>query len=111
MSQPTFSQKVIAAIKQVPAGKVATYGQIAALAGSPRSARIVGQILRHQTEAHQLPWQRIVGKDGVITIAHFDHPAEIQAELLMAEGVQVKKEGGLWQCDLKKYLYRVEETE
>lgn len=59
---PQFRDRVYVIVSQIPRGRVMTYGQIAALCGSPRAARIVGGI------AHfgplELPWQRVVKKDG-----------------------------------------------
>ncbi len=62
MSDKSFKEQVYAIVAQIPRGRVMTYGQIAALCGSARSARIVGQV------AHwgpmDLPWQRVVNKQG-----------------------------------------------
>ncbi len=99
----TFGQKVTDAIRQIPKGRVATYGQIAALASSPRAAQSVGMILRHKAE--NLPWQRVINKEGRISIMNIEYPAEIQAELLRQEGVAVEARDGAYFIDLKKYLW------
>ena len=57
-----FSQDVYDIVAQIPRGRVMTYGQIAALCGSPRSARIVGQVAHWGPP--ELPWQRVVNKQG-----------------------------------------------
>ena len=57
-----FRQRVYALVAQIPKGRVMTYGQIAALCGNPRAARIVGGIAHWGDPA--LPWQRVVMKDG-----------------------------------------------
>ncbi len=57
-----FQTRVYALVAQIPAGKVMSYGQIAALCGSPRAARIVGGIAHFGPT--DLPWQRVVKKDG-----------------------------------------------
>lgn len=101
----SFSTRVVRLIRAIPRGKVATYGQIAALAGSPRSAIIVGQILRHQTESAQLPWQRVIGKGGRITIVNMEFPAAIQAELLKQEGLKVTEEKGGFIVSLEGALW------
>lgn len=98
-----FGDRVIQYIHQVPKGKVASYGQIAAMAGSPRATLMVGQILRTGTEKHQLPWQRIISSKGIISIVNMEHPAEQQAELLRSEGVAVEQHGHEYWVDLKKY--------
>ncbi len=99
----TFEQKVIAAIRKIPAGKVSTYGTIAALAGSPRAALAVGRILRQSSESQQLPWPRVINSQGRISIVNMNYPAELQAELLKSEGVKVERRGNYFWVDLKKF--------
>lgn len=84
---PEFTDKVFAAIRRVPRGKVASYGLIAQLAGYPRAARQVGMVMRL---GHGLPWWRIVAKDGRIAIADPQWKME-QAIRLEAEGVIVRQ--------------------
>jgi len=62
----SFKEQVIKKIKLIPTGKVATYGQVAALAGSPRAALMVGRILRYSSDVEQLPWQRVINSKGRI---------------------------------------------
>lgn len=59
-----FRDRVLALVSSIPEGKVMTYGQIAALCGNPRAARIVGGIA-HWGDP-ELPWQRVVKKDGTL---------------------------------------------
>lgn len=99
----TFEDKVIGWVKQVPAGKVATYGQIAALAGSPRGARMVGWILAKSDD--KLPWRRVINSKGQISIVNMEYPAQIQAAMLEDEGVKVEKRGEEYFVDLKRYLW------
>ena len=67
-------------ISAVPVGRVATYGQIAAMAGSPRAARMVGGILRDLPENSQVPWQRVINQRGMISIENLAVPKSEQAE-------------------------------
>lgn len=60
--QQTFKQEVFELVAQIPRGKVMTYGQIAALCGQPRAARIVGGVAHYGNSS--LPWHRVVKKDG-----------------------------------------------
>jgi len=99
-----FEQKVCSIIKRIPRGKVATYGQVAALAGSPNAARAVGMILRNCAE--DLPWQRVINSHGEISIVNFSYPAALQKDLLIQEGVQVTMGDRLYKVDLDKYLWR-----
>ncbi|MDE2311807.1 MAG: MGMT family protein [Patescibacteria group bacterium] len=87
-----FKQQVIALIKRVPRGKVMSYGQVAAFAGSPRAARQVGGILRAQGPGSGLPWWRIVNNQGAISIkGNWEADKRLQAELLKKEGIEVSK--------------------
>jgi len=73
-----FFDEVFKTIKKIPRGKVATYGQVAALSGSPRATKQVGWAL-HQTGdkgLEKVPWHRVVNRQGRISIIHTDHPAE-----------------------------------
>ena len=62
MPKDDFRQRVLAVVAQIPKGHVMTYGQIAALCGSPRAARIVGGIAHSADQS--LPWQRVVNVKG-----------------------------------------------
>ncbi len=96
----TFGQKVVKIIKQVPYGKVTTYGYVAIMAGLPRGARLVGGILMHQSEKQQLPWQRVINREGYLSIRNPEYPKPLQKALLEQEGVEVSSE---FIVDLKKY--------
>jgi len=100
-----FKEQVINLIKQIPRGRVATYGQIAALAGSPRAALMVGRILRYSSGTEQLPWQRVVNSKGRISIVNMDYPAELQAKLLEKDGVSVQEINRTFSVDLSRYLW------
>lgn len=84
-----------AAARRIPRGKVATYGQLAELAGFPGGARVAGAAMKTSTPADGLPWHRVVGKrggHGVIAI-HDPVGAAIQRGLLEDEGVVVSERG------------------
>ncbi|MFH1236588.1 MAG: MGMT family protein [Parcubacteria group bacterium] len=104
-----FYQRVYLVVKKIPHGKVATYGQIAALIGSPRSARMVGWAL-HAMDGGKLkhiPWQRVINREGRISTTCLNHPPEEQAMILTKEGVGVTKRDSAYWIDLEKYLWRV----
>ncbi len=96
----TFGEKVIEIIKQVPYGRVTTYGTVATLAGLPRGARLVGGILMHNSEKCNLPWQRVINREGFLSIKNMNYPKPLQKALLEQEGVDVSPE---FIVDLKKY--------
>ncbi|MDQ0268467.1 MGMT family protein [Cytobacillus purgationiresistens] len=85
-----FTSKVISVIKDIPPGKVMTYGQIAGCAGSPRGARQVVRILHTMSKKYELPWHRVVNIKGEIAIKDREH-ADYQQFLLEREGVKFTK--------------------
>ena len=100
--QDSFSKKAIAAIKKIPPGKVATYGQIAAMAGNPQAARQVVWILNSSWRKEKLPWHRIINSRGSISLKP-GSGFEIQKTLLSKEGVIIDKRGFI---DLDRYQWR-----
>jgi methylated-DNA-protein-cysteine methyltransferase-like protein len=84
--EPNFPQLVYDYVAQIPSGRVMTYGQLAALAGHPRAARMVGGIAHFGPE--DLPWHRVVNKQGGLAGA-FPGGRSEQARRLEAEGVEV----------------------
>jgi methylated-DNA-protein-cysteine methyltransferase-like protein len=86
------TQLIIEAIKQIPKGRVASYGRIAAMAGLANGARQVVRVLHSSSEKEHLPWHRLLKKDGSIAFA-LGEGFELQRQLLEAEGVEVSPEG------------------
>ncbi len=82
-----FSDKVFEQVRRIPRGKVSTYGQIARLIGSPRSARYVGWALRGNSEPVKVPCHRVVFKDGRLAEGYAFGGEETQRALLEDEGV------------------------
>lgn len=93
-----FRDRVLWLVRQIPEGKVATYGQVAHLAGAPRAARAVGNVLRGTIgeDIAPLPWQRVINARGAISFKGDLARAELQRRLLRAEGVVFDD----WRCDL-----------
>lgn len=96
---------VYGVISRVPAGKVVTYGQVAAFLGAPRASRAIGWALSRLPYGSDVPWQRVVNRKGVLSIVHPVVTATKQAELLAKEGVEVKKLNDLYVVDLKKHQF------
>ncbi|MBW3082020.1 MGMT family protein [Bifidobacterium phasiani] len=82
-----FSARVYEVVKRIPRGKVATYGQVAALAGSPRNARFVGFALHANPEPGVIPCHRVVFRDGSLAPGFAFGGDERQRQLLEEEGV------------------------
>ncbi len=85
-TEDSFAQAVYACVAQIPRGRVMTYGQIAALCGSPRAARIVGGVAHFGPE--DLPWHRVVNKQGGLAAGFYGGRSE-QARRLEEEGAVV----------------------
>ena len=94
-----FRQRVYELVRQIPKGRVMTYGQIATLCGSPRAARIVGGIA-HWGDP-KLPWQRVVMKDGSLA-SGFPGGTAGHAEALKLEGITVSDQ---FKIDIDRFLW------
>jgi len=90
-------------VRQIPSGCVATYGQIALLAGLPRQARMVGYALHNIPKNMELPWHRVVNAKGQISLSG-EIGQNLQQAKLEAEGI-VFHNGKI---DLKKFLWNIE---
>jgi methylated-DNA-protein-cysteine methyltransferase-like protein len=82
-------EKIYAVIRKIPGGKVATYGQIARLAGLGPHARLVGYALHALTPDKRVPWHRVVGAGGKISLG--GEGFSTQRKLLESEGVEFNK--------------------
>ncbi|WP_425308567.1 MGMT family protein [Fictibacillus nanhaiensis] len=87
-----FTENVVAIIKDIPSGKVMSYGQIAKAAGSPRGARQVVRILHSMSKKHKLPWYRVINVKGEIGVQD-EELFFTQKALLEGEGVKVSGKG------------------
>ncbi len=104
MTEPQLSMKerVEAIVRQIPVGRVMTYGQLAALAGSPRAARIVGGIAHFGNP--DLPWQRVVNKQGGLA-SGYPGGRRSHAEHLRAEGIGVSEHDHEYKVDVNTLLW------
>ena len=79
--------KIYEQVKKIPEGKVATYGQIALMAGNPRWSRVVGYALHSNPEPDVIPCHRVVNKDGKLSKAFAFGGENVQRDMLISEGV------------------------
>jgi methylated-DNA-protein-cysteine methyltransferase-like protein len=89
----SFTARVVEVVRSIPEGKVATYGQVARLAGNPNGARQVVRVLWSQSEKCRLPWHRIVNAQGRIALT--GEGFLMQRSLLKQEGVKVTTDGAI----------------
>lgn len=89
MDSKTRMHRIRETIRDIPKGNVASYGQIAEIAGIPRGARQVGYTLRDLPKGHKVPWHRVVQASGKIAFDKDAPQFEEQRSRLMMEGVTV----------------------
>src|SRR5262245_51676024 len=90
---PSTWPRIYAVVARIPRGRVATYGQVALLAGLPRAARQVGYALAALPADLPVPWQRVVNARGEISLRAASHHDVVQRELLAREGVAFDSQG------------------
>lgn len=93
MNREEREARILEVIRRIPRGRVATYGQVAALAGLPRNARHVGFALRALPESSDVPWHRVLGARGEISRRTSSDSHELQRLLLEAEGIRFNDSG------------------
>jgi methylated-DNA-protein-cysteine methyltransferase-like protein len=105
------NRRIWATICDIPEGRVASYGQVADIAGLPRGARQVGYALRHLPAGHDVPWYRVITASGKIAFKYGTRACSEQSKRLRNEGVLVRK-GRVdmakyrWQPDLDELLWK-----
>lgn len=95
------SKRIYEAVKRIPKGKVASYSQVAAMAGNPRMCRAVGNALHHNPDPENIPCYRVVNAKGELSGAFAFGGADEQERRLAADGIPVIN----GKVDLEKYRY------
>lgn len=95
------SKRIYEAVKRIPKGKVASYSQVAAMAGNPRMCRAVGNALHHNSDPENIPCYRVVNAKGELSGAFAFGGADEQERRLAADGIPVIN----GKVDLEKYGY------
>lgn len=98
-----FTKAVLKQIKSIPSGKVASYKQIAELAGKPQGSRGVSWILHSCSTQYKLPWHRVLNVSGKIAFEPRSHNFRKQKKLLESEGVIVSLDGKL---NMQKFQWK-----
>ncbi len=91
MSQGDFFHKVYEVVKQIPFGKVTTYGAIAKKIGAPGSARMVGYAMNAAHSDSEIPAHRVVNRKGMLTGKHHFQGTNLMQQLLENEGIVIKE--------------------
>ena len=99
--EPSYRARVYDLVRQIPRGRVMTYGQIAEILGEGYTARTVGYVM-HGADAESVPWQRVINAQGKCSTAKMTLPVNLQQSMLESEGVKFDLRG---KCDLSSTLW------
>lgn len=101
VNDKTYREHVYEIVRQIPPGRVMTYGQLAIILGDGYTARTVGYVM-HGADTENVPWQRVINSQGKCSTGRLTIPMNLQQELLEAEGVVFSEKG---KCDLRKFQW------
>ena len=102
-----YRERVYKLVRQIPKGRVMTYGQLAEILGEGYTARTVGYVM-HGADSENVPWQRVINAQGKCSTGKFTLPVNLQQSILESEGVVFDAKG---KCDLNVYLWFPEGSE
>ena len=94
--------RIYEVVKRIPRGRVATYGQIAAMVGNPRLSRVVGYALHVNPDPEHIPCFRVVNREGRVSKAFAFGGENMQILLLEDEGIELEND----RVDLERFLWR-----
>jgi methylated-DNA-protein-cysteine methyltransferase-like protein len=103
MNNTKFFKKVYDIVSRIPEGQVATYGQIALIAGNPYASRIVGYAMSMVPSDRNLPCHRVVNREGRMAPDNVFGGQELQRSMLEKEGITFMANGCI---DMKKHIWR-----
>jgi len=103
VSEPSTYARIYAVVRRIPRGRVATYGQVALLAGLPGQARQVGYALNAMPAEDTAPWHRVINAKGMISARGDVRWEDYQRHLLEAEGVAFDARE---RVDLERFQWR-----
>lgn len=95
-----YGERVYKIVRQIPSGRVMTYGQIASILGEGYTARTVGYVMHGAGD--DVPWQRVINSQGKCSTGRLTIPMNLQQEILESEGVQFNAAG---KCDLQTLIW------
>lgn len=102
-----YRERVYEIVREIPVGRVMTYGQIAAILGAGYTPRTVGFVM-HGADTKETPWQRVINAQGACSTGRLTVPVNLQQQILEAEGVKFDAKN---RCDLKVYQWSPEGLE
>jgi methylated-DNA-protein-cysteine methyltransferase-like protein len=111
MDRGERARRIIATVRDIPSGQVASYGQVAELSGIPRGARQVGRVLRELPAGEDLPWHRVLRASGHVAFPEGSRGYREQVRRLIGEDVpvcrgRVNMAKWQWQPDLDELIWK-----
>ncbi|HMJ07645.1 MAG TPA: MGMT family protein [Pyrinomonadaceae bacterium] len=101
VNERSYRERVYSLVRQIPAGHVMTYGQIAVILGEGYTPRTVGYVM-HAAETENVPWQRVINSQGKCSTGRITLPHDLQQQMLESEGVIFGEKGN---CDLSVFQW------
>jgi methylated-DNA-protein-cysteine methyltransferase-like protein len=101
VNETQYRQRVYEIVREIPVGRVMTYGQIAQILGEGFTPRTVGFVM-HAADTENVPWQRVINSQGACSTGKMTLPINLQQSILEAEGVVFDQKG---RCDLRVYQW------
>jgi len=101
VNERNYRERVYEIVRQIPVGRVMTYGQIAEILGAGYTPRTIGYVM-HAAETEKIPWQRVINSQGACSTGKMTLPVNLQQKILEDEGVEFNEKG---RCDLKIRLW------
>jgi methylated-DNA-protein-cysteine methyltransferase-like protein len=92
MSKNSFFERVYEVVRQIPPGRLTSYGAIARYLGAAGSSRMVGWAMNNASKMEDIPAQRVVNRNGLLTGKHHFPGTRVMEQMLEAEGVQVRED-------------------
>ncbi len=96
-----YQERVYEIVREIPVGKVMTYGQIARMLGAGYTPRTIGYVM-HAADTENVPWQRVINSQGACSTGKMMLPVNLQQKMLEDEGVKFSEKG---RCDLNVYRW------
>ena len=104
VNEQKYRRRVYEIVREIPVGRVMTYGQIAAILGEGYTPRTVGYVM-HAADTENVPWQRVINSQGACSTGKMTVPVNLQQQILEDEGVVFDAKS---RCDLKIYQWSPE---
>ena len=101
VDEQSYRERVYKIVREIPSGKVMTYGQIAEILGEGYTPRTVGYVM-HAADTEKVPWQRVINSKGGCSTGKMMMPVNLQQKMLEDEGIDFNEKGT---CDLNKYKW------